>query len=162
MPTEIKIYCKSCMECQKFNYRNTVNRSPLKRFTIRELCILLGKNKLHTTTYHPAKNGITERLNKTIKPVLAKFVNDSYDDWDVLIRIAISAYNNSLHSTIGMSPYKALFGRPPVLVADIILNNQLLSSTRIRDVSEYVIALRKNAEYLNRIISERTEKAQTK
>ena len=37
----------------------------------KHLCILLGTNKLHTTSYHPMCNGITERPNKTIKPNLA-------------------------------------------------------------------------------------------
>ncbi len=67
---------------------------------IKHLCLLFGTDKLHTSTYHPEGNGLTERLNKTVKPNLAKFVNDDHDDWDLFLQMAISAYNNSYHSSI--------------------------------------------------------------
>ena len=72
---------------------------------LKQLCILIGTDKLHTSTYHAAGNGITERVNKVIKPNIAKYVNDDHDDWDLFLQMAISAYNNSYHSTIKMTPY---------------------------------------------------------
>jgi hypothetical protein len=126
---------------------------------VSHLCTLLGTEKLHTSTYHPVGNGITERLNKTVKPNLAMFVNDEHDDWDLFLQMAISAYNNSCHTAIKMSPYEAQFGRPPVLVADVIMNNQLPSNTRVQDVADFTIALRKSAEYINDMIQENTEAA---
>ena len=44
---------------------------------LKHLCILLDTDKLHTSTYHVSGNGITGRLNKSIKPNIAKYVNDS-------------------------------------------------------------------------------------
>ena len=128
----------------------------------RHLCILLGTDKLHTSTYHAAGNGITERLNKTIKPCVAKFVNDSFDDWDLFLQMAISAYNNSYHSSIGMSPYEALFGRPAVLVSDVIMNNQLPSNTKLRDVSQFILALRNSADRVSKLVQENNSTAQAR
>jgi hypothetical protein len=71
--------------------------------------------------------------------------------------MAISSYNNSKHATIGMSPYEALFGRPPV--ADIILNNDLPPNTKVRDISEFVAGIKKNALKLNEVLNERTAAA---
>ena len=126
---------------------------------LKHLCTLMGTDKLHTSTYHPAGNGITERLNKTIKPNLAKFVNDEHDDWDLFLQMAISAYNNSYHSSIKMSPFEAQFGRSPVLVADIIMNNQLPPNTRVRDIADYTIALRKSAAYIQDMVLQNSEAA---
>ena len=90
------------------------------------LCKLLGTNKLHTSANHPECNGGTERSNKSFKPNLAKFVNADHDDWDLHLQVTTSAYNNVLHSSIRMTPFEANFGRPSVLVSDVILNNHLL------------------------------------
>jgi hypothetical protein len=73
--------------------------------------------------------------------------------------MAISSYNNSKHATIGMSPYEALFCRPPVLVADIILNNDLPPNTKVRDISEFVAGIKKNALKFNEVLNERTAAA---
>ena len=39
---------------------------------LKHLCILLNTKKLHTSAYHASGTGITERLNKSIKPNLEK------------------------------------------------------------------------------------------
>ena len=39
---------------------------------VKHLYELLGTTKLRTSTYHAAGNGITERVNKNVKPNLAK------------------------------------------------------------------------------------------
>jgi transposase InsO family protein len=129
---------------------------------LKQLCIILGTDKLHTSTYHAAGNGITERVNKVVKPNIAKYVNDDHDDWDLFLQMAISAYNNSYHSTIKMTPYEAQFGRKPVIVAEVIMNNQLPADTRIKDISEFTVALRRSAEYISEIIRENTINAQAK
>ena len=43
---------------------------------IKHRCILLGTKTLHTSTYHAPGNGITERVDRNVKPNIAKFVND--------------------------------------------------------------------------------------
>ncbi len=128
----------------------------------KHLCVLLGTHKFHSSAYHPEGNGITERPNKTIKPNLAKYVNDGGDDWDLFLPLAISAYNNSYHSTVKVTPYEAIFGRPSVQVTDILLSNQLPSSTKLRDVAEYIKAIRLNADYINSHIRSSTTAAQAR
>ena len=125
----------------------------------KHLCVLLGTNKLHTSSYHAAGNGITERVNKVVKPNLAKFVNDDHDDWDLYLQLSISSYNNSYHSTIKTSPYTAMFGRPPVLVTEVLMNNQLPSNTKLKDVSDFIKALRLNSDYICEMIRRNTAQA---
>ncbi len=66
----------------------------------------------------------TERLNRNVKPNIENIVNDSHDDWDLFVQMAISAYNNSYHSSIRMTPYEAQFGCKSFLVNDVIMNHQ--------------------------------------
>ena len=129
---------------------------------LKQLCILLGTDKLHTSTYHAAGNGITERLNKTIKPALAKLVNDDHDDWDAFLPMALSAYNNSLHSTTQLSPYEALYHRPSVQVSDVLLANQLPFGTAPHTISDFILDVRRKAEQINETLLKNTQLAQTK
>lgn len=129
---------------------------------MKQLCELLGSNKLHTSTYHAPGNGITERLNRTIKPALAKFVNERHTDWDAYLQLTISAYNNSVHSSTGVSPYEAMFNRQPVMVADIIMNNKLPINTAVKDVADFTLAMRNRAHKLNSLIFDNNEIASAK
>lgn len=126
------------------------------------LCQLLGIDKLHTSTYHASGNGGTERVNKTVKPNLAKFVNDTHDDWDMFLQLAISTYNCSYHETIKMTPYEAHYGRKPVLVADVIFNNKLEPGTKLSDISEYVKLLKIQSGYIHEMVKEDIMEAQTR
>lgn len=98
---------------------------------VAQLCTLLKTQKLHSSPYHPEGDGVTERAICSLKPSIAKYVNDQHDNWDSFVQLIASAYNNAYHSTIGMSPYKAFFGRKPVQVADIILNSIISNDKRV-------------------------------
>ncbi len=55
-----------------------------------------------------------------------------------------------------------MFGRPSVSVPDVLLNNQLPSNTQIKDVSDFIKALRINADYICEIIRQSTAEARNK
>ena len=52
---------------------------------VQELCLLLGAHKTHTTPYHPASDGVVERLNHTLLMMLTMFAGEHRDDWDDLL-----------------------------------------------------------------------------
>jgi hypothetical protein len=126
------------------------------------LCKLLGIEKLRTTAYHAAGDGITERPFKTIKPCIAKFVNDSHSDWDRILPMATSAYNNSYHSTIKMSPHEALYHTKPVLISDIVLNNVSQEVSNSTHVYNFVKSLQSRAQSINQFINNQTAAARDK
>ena len=45
-------------------------------FTQRELYGLLGIKSIQTSIYHPQTDGLVQRLNKTLKSMIRKFVQD--------------------------------------------------------------------------------------
>ena len=82
---------------------------------------LLSIIKLHTTSYHPQTNGLTERFNRTLCEMLSQYINPQQSNWDECIPYVMLAYRSSTHSTIGVSPYFALFGREARLPVDLFL-----------------------------------------
>ena len=77
-----------------------------------------------------------------IEPSLAKYINFYQVDWDVYLPLALSSYNNSYNSSIGMTPFEAHFYPPSRLkIHDIMLNNPLSKDTRVQDVSEYTLGI---------------------
>ena len=112
----------------------------------------MGAEKLRTTSFHAQGNGGVERVNKVIKPCLAKLIDDTQDDWDVYLPMAISSYNNSFHSSIGMTPFEAHYGRPSTVVADIVLNHPLPVETKYSNVNHYLLNLWDNAARIQTVI----------
>ena len=128
----------------------------------KHLCILIGSNKLRSSAYHPSGNGVIEVVNRVIKPNLAKYVSNSHDDWDLCLPLAVNSYNNTVHSSIGITPHEAMFNRPPVLLADIICNNKLPKETNASNVSDFTMAVYKNAIRVRNEISFNKAAAQAK
>ena len=64
-----------------------------------------GVKVKHTTSFHPASNGIAERVNQHIVKYLRIDLNNEQDNWAELLPLCELAYNNSDHSSIGVSPF---------------------------------------------------------
>jgi transposase InsO family protein len=85
------------------------------RFTSRfwtSLQSALGTQLNLSTTYHPETDGKTERVNQVMEDMLRMYVMDNQTQWEKYLPLVEFSYNNSYHSSIGMPPYEALYGRP--------------------------------------------------
>ena len=81
---------------------------------MRNVLQLFGVQKLRTSPYHPQTDGQIERFNRTLKGMLTTYVNDDHNDWDLHLQLALFAYRTSVHSSSGVSPFKAVYGREAV------------------------------------------------
>jgi transposase InsO family protein len=72
----------------------------------------LGTQLNLSTDYHPETDGKTERVNQVMEDMLRMYVMDNQTQWEKYLRLVEFAYNNNYHSSIGMPPYEALYGRP--------------------------------------------------
>ena len=81
---------------------------------MRNVLQLFGVQKLRTSPYHPQTDGQVERFNRTLKGMLTTYVNDDHNDWDLHLQLALFAYRTSVHSSSGVSPFKAVYGREAV------------------------------------------------
>ncbi|KAI3702182.1 hypothetical protein L6452_27908 [Arctium lappa] len=71
----------------------------------------LGTRVKLSTAYHPQTDGQSERTIQTLEDMLRSCVIDFGGSWDTHLPLVEFAYNNSYHSSIGMAPFEALYGR---------------------------------------------------
>ena len=71
----------------------------------------LGTRVNLSTAYHPQTDGQSERTIQTLEDMLRACVLDWGGNWEKYLRSVEFAYNNSFQTSIGMSPYEALYGR---------------------------------------------------
>jgi hypothetical protein len=78
----------------------------------------LAEVKLYrSTAYHPQSDGQTERLNQCLETYLRCYVHACPGKWSQWLSSAEFWYNTCPHSTIGCTPFEALYGYPPRLLA---------------------------------------------
>ena len=66
-----------------------------------------------STSFHPQTDEQTEWVNQVIEAYLRPYLNKEQDDWTDLLPMAAHAYNNSVTSATGMTPFYANYGRHP-------------------------------------------------
>ncbi|KAJ9543424.1 hypothetical protein OSB04_023131 [Centaurea solstitialis] len=71
----------------------------------------LGTKLKLSTAYHPQTDGQSERTIQTLEDMLRSCVIDFGGNWYTHLPLVEFAYNNSFHSSIGMAPFEALYGR---------------------------------------------------
>ncbi|WVZ52625.1 LOW QUALITY PROTEIN: hypothetical protein U9M48_003668 [Paspalum notatum var. saurae] len=68
-----------------------------------------------STAYHPQSDGQTERINQCLEMYLRCAVHESPHQWKSWLSLAELWYNSTFHTSLGCSPFKALFGYDPNL-----------------------------------------------
>ena len=105
-----------------------------------DVCKLLGIQKINTTAYHPACDGLVERFNRTLKTALRKHAAVCGDQWDKYLSGVIWAYRNVPHDSTGEKPSFLLFGtdlRSPTEAA--MLPATPLTLTDVEDYREELV-----------------------
>ncbi|WVZ63441.1 hypothetical protein U9M48_013075, partial [Paspalum notatum var. saurae] len=85
--------------------------------------------KLHmSTAYHPQMDGQTERVNQSLEMYLRCAIHDRPQQWKQWLSLAELWYNSTFHSAIQCSPFKALYGQDPNLVAETSIASSTVES----------------------------------
>ena len=86
----------------------------------------LGINQKLSTAYHQCTDGQTERVNSILEQYLRGYIDYQQTDWSTLLPIAEFAYNNTIHSTTGTTPFFANLGYHPkftIIIPRVLKNN---------------------------------------
>ena len=123
---------------------------------IKQLCGLLGVQKIFTCPYSPKSDAICERYNRTLIDMLGTLGEEKRRQWSKYTLHMCNLYNSSIHSSTGFSPFELMFGRKSRLPVDTLLSTDPLDS-EYKSIREYVKALRTRMEFAQAIASESIE-----
>ncbi|SPC66389.1 related to pol protein [Ustilago sp. UG-2017b] len=110
----------------------------------------MGVKHSLSTAYHPQTDGQTERVNQVVEQYLRMYCNYEQNDWADLLDTAAFVYNNTVHNSIGVSPFFACYGWNPKAHPDI---PQRLG-VNDPDQFEYLIDGKERCKYLQEQIRE--------
>ncbi|XP_075095534.1 uncharacterized protein LOC142173782 [Nicotiana tabacum] len=94
---------------------------PLQVIEMLSFSVPSGKSCSHckefnsSSAYHPQSDGHTEVLNRSLETYVRCYNNEDAANWYSCLPMAEYWYNTSFHSAIHITPYEALYGRPPPL-----------------------------------------------
>jgi RNase H-like domain found in reverse transcriptase/Reverse transcriptase (RNA-dependent DNA polymerase)/Integrase zinc binding domain len=91
---------------------------------------LMKIQKLQTSAYFPSCNGLVERFNRTIINMIAMFVKEQQNDWDLYINWTLFAYRTAVNVSTLYTPFYLLHGYEASYPMDIELRiaNETFSS----------------------------------
>ena len=106
---------------------------------IKQLCRLLKIEKSRTTPYHPQSDGFVERFNRTLLNLLSTASGQHQPEWDMNLSKLCLAYNTSVQSTTGYSPFFLMFGREARLPIDICHDQPTSAVPASQQYGQYVL-----------------------
>ena len=122
---------------------------------VSEVCKILEIAKTRTTPYHPQSDGLVERLNRTLLNMLAMTTADHPSQWECHLRSLCMAYNTSIQSTTGYTPFYLMLGRQARMPVEIMYGSPTLP---VRPVTEYAIKMKESIEHAYQQVREKMEK----
>ena len=110
---------------------------------VSEMCKVLKICKTRTTPYHPQGDGLVERFNRTLISMLATATADHSLDWEECLPKVCFAYNTSVQTSTGYTPFYLMFGRQAKLPVDLMYG---MDNTPDVELPEYVGNLKRTLQ----------------
>jgi len=78
-------------------------------------------DKMRTTAYRAATNGMVERFHRTLNAILGKIMSENQCDWCEKVPVAAEAYRASVHEATGYTPNRLMLCRETRAPLDIVV-----------------------------------------
>ena len=96
--------------------------------------------------YHPQTYGQTERVNQVLDDMLRMYVMNRTSKWEDYFHLLKFAYNNGKQATMGMSLFKALYGKKCITLVnwDDSVNRVILGPKIPKEMEHEIVKIRQN------------------
>jgi len=124
-----------------------------------ELFKMEGVQLKYSTAYHPQTDDQTERVNQCLEMYLRCAVSQSPRQWKAWLSQAEFWYNTTFHSSLGCSPFRALYGydptvgamldatvKPPASIAEFVIDRQLQCGLLRDQLARAQLRMKQNAD----------------
>ena len=92
------------------NYLHSDNGTEFENKILHDICDWVGIIKTKTTPYHPAGNGMVERMNRVIREAITIICEQYGSKWTDALPFALWSIRSAVNRVSGFSPYELLFG----------------------------------------------------
>lgn len=92
--------------------------TPFLSSSFQDLLRTFGIEHRCSTAYHPQTNGLCEKWNGVLLGIMRKYVKN-HKQWSQYLSSAVWAYNISVHSITGVTPFSLFYGRHPRSAVDL-------------------------------------------
>ncbi|XP_068237201.1 uncharacterized protein [Palaemon carinicauda] len=82
-----------------------------------------------SSPYHPQSQGVVERFHRTFKTMLRTYCCENEKEWDVFIPMLLFAVRDSVHSSLGYSPFQLVYVHQVRSPMEVI-KNKLISDEK--------------------------------
>jgi hypothetical protein len=96
----------------------------------------LGIKAHFSSVYHPQTDRQTEQMNPGIEQYLRAYAGMYQKDWVKWLPMAEFSYNNTIHSAMGTSPFRCLYGRDPVMTPSKVVTEVLEANSTADTLQE--------------------------
>src|SRR3954449_3975820 len=105
----------------------------------------LGTKLAMSTTFYPQTDRQTERANQVLEQILRNYTTYEQDNWDELLPFTEFAYNNSVNSAMGFSPFHILFGQEVNTWSTIVHTaNNPEAMIKTKNITDIIDTVKKN------------------
>ena len=111
---------------------------------------MLGIESKLSTVFHPQTDEQTERVNQKLEQYLRMFIDHRQEQWPDWLRTAEFTYNNQVHSSTKMSPFKVNYRQDPRMGFEMRKKGKYKGAekfvTKMKEIQEKVKAVLKKAQ----------------
>ena len=117
------------------------------------ICELTQIAKTRTTAFHPASNGMVERINRVTLALMRTLRQDDIKEWDTFIPHIASAIRSATNRTTGFTANMMMLGREVNKPADLVFGLDRVNLVVLQPY-EYVVKLEKILEIVHTVARE--------
>eukprot|EP00253_Pinus_taeda_P009495 PITA_09495 len=121
---------------------------PSRSSNSQELFRLVGTELTPSTSYRPQTNEKIEIVNKWMEGYLRNYVPGQQRAWVKWLHLGEFCYNTTYHMSIGMTPFRALYGYDALSFSDMIFGDSRAPGAKdwIQESQEILKALKDNLQ----------------